>query len=172
MWFACSHGAPEHVFYFLFFFINAAQSAVKKTFLASAIRKCGGNEEKGGQLYNAYGSNGQVCCLYTGHYGQLQKTSFFLDIWRRNPCDDELLLVLLHVMLKMICNSGACLISNLEGQMLKSQIQKVESRFGIKQVSRKWRINSNPWDLALARYLLFLFFMSDLHPWKLLSSFH
>ncbi|XP_054794994.1 thylakoid lumenal 29 kDa protein, chloroplastic-like [Prosopis cineraria] len=37
----------------------AAQSAVKGTFLASAIRKCGGNEEKGNLLYNAYGSNGQ-----------------------------------------------------------------------------------------------------------------
>ncbi len=39
----------------------AAQSATKSTFLAAAIRKCGGNEEKGGLLYNAYGSNGQVC---------------------------------------------------------------------------------------------------------------
>lgn len=37
----------------------AAQSAVKTTFLASAIRKCGGNEEKGQLLYTAYGSNGQ-----------------------------------------------------------------------------------------------------------------
>lgn len=37
----------------------AAQSAVKDTFLASAIRKCGGNEEKGRLLYTAYGSNGQ-----------------------------------------------------------------------------------------------------------------
>ncbi|KAJ3680739.1 hypothetical protein LUZ60_017017 [Juncus effusus] len=37
----------------------AAQSAVKKTFLDSAIRKCGGNEEKGRTLYSAYGSNGQ-----------------------------------------------------------------------------------------------------------------
>ncbi|XP_030542757.1 thylakoid lumenal 29 kDa protein, chloroplastic [Rhodamnia argentea] len=37
----------------------AAESAVKATFLASAIRKCGGNEEKGGLLYTAYGSNGQ-----------------------------------------------------------------------------------------------------------------
>ena len=37
----------------------AAQSAVKSTFLASAIRKCGGNEEKGSILYSAYGSNGQ-----------------------------------------------------------------------------------------------------------------
>ncbi|EEF48551.1 peroxidase, putative [Ricinus communis] len=35
------------------------QSAVKSTFLASAIRKCGGNEEKGTLLYSAYGSNGQ-----------------------------------------------------------------------------------------------------------------
>ncbi|KAL4559025.1 hypothetical protein LXL04_031157 [Taraxacum kok-saghyz] len=37
----------------------AAQSAVKYTFLASAIRKCGGNEEKGNLLYSAYGSSGQ-----------------------------------------------------------------------------------------------------------------
>ncbi|XP_042499114.1 thylakoid lumenal 29 kDa protein, chloroplastic isoform X3 [Macadamia integrifolia] len=37
----------------------AAQSAIKSTFLASAIRKCGGNEEKGALLYTAYGSNGQ-----------------------------------------------------------------------------------------------------------------
>ncbi|XP_044511545.1 thylakoid lumenal 29 kDa protein, chloroplastic-like isoform X1 [Mangifera indica] len=37
----------------------AAQSALKATFLATAIRKCGGNEEKGRLLYTAYGSNGQ-----------------------------------------------------------------------------------------------------------------
>ncbi|KAE8099946.1 hypothetical protein FH972_017889 [Carpinus fangiana] len=37
----------------------AAQSAVKATFLASAIRKCGGNVEKGNLLYTAYGSSGQ-----------------------------------------------------------------------------------------------------------------
>ncbi|XP_057725632.1 thylakoid lumenal 29 kDa protein, chloroplastic isoform X1 [Arachis stenosperma] len=37
----------------------AAQSAVKSTFVAAAIRKCGGNEEKGNLLYTAYGSNGQ-----------------------------------------------------------------------------------------------------------------
>ncbi|GLU16151.1 hypothetical protein SLE2022_325990 [Rubroshorea leprosula] len=37
----------------------AAQGATKATFLASAIRKCGGNEEKGRLLYTAYGSNGQ-----------------------------------------------------------------------------------------------------------------
>uniref|UniRef100_A0A7C9DYB3 L-ascorbate peroxidase n=1 Tax=Opuntia streptacantha TaxID=393608 RepID=A0A7C9DYB3_OPUST len=37
----------------------AAQAATKATFLASAIRKCGGNEEKGALLYTAYGSNGQ-----------------------------------------------------------------------------------------------------------------
>ncbi|KAG9137121.1 hypothetical protein Leryth_011949 [Lithospermum erythrorhizon] len=37
----------------------AAQSAVKSTFLASAIRKCGGNVEKGSLLYTAYGSSGQ-----------------------------------------------------------------------------------------------------------------
>lgn len=37
----------------------AAQSALKATFLESAIRKCGGNEEKGNLLYSAYGSSGQ-----------------------------------------------------------------------------------------------------------------
>ncbi|KAL2893716.1 Thylakoid lumenal 29 kDa protein chloroplastic [Bienertia sinuspersici] len=37
----------------------AAQSAVKNTFVAAAIRKCGGDEEKGAKLYNIYGSNGQ-----------------------------------------------------------------------------------------------------------------
>ncbi|XP_040367947.1 thylakoid lumenal 29 kDa protein, chloroplastic isoform X2 [Rosa chinensis] len=37
----------------------AAQSAIKQTFLASAICKCGGNVEKGSLLYTAYGSNGQ-----------------------------------------------------------------------------------------------------------------
>ncbi|CAN0877313.1 Thylakoid lumenal 29 kDa protein, chloroplastic [Linum grandiflorum] len=36
-----------------------AQSALKATFLASAIRKCGGNVEKGSLLYTAYGSTGQ-----------------------------------------------------------------------------------------------------------------
>ncbi|KAI3883038.1 hypothetical protein MKX03_003463 [Papaver bracteatum] len=38
---------------------NAAQSAVKNTFLSAAIRKAGGNEEKGNLLYTAYGSAGQ-----------------------------------------------------------------------------------------------------------------
>ncbi|CAM8973153.1 unnamed protein product [Rhodiola kirilowii] len=37
----------------------SAQSALKRTFLDAAIRKCGGNEEKGSLLYTAYGSNGQ-----------------------------------------------------------------------------------------------------------------
>ncbi|XP_021285475.1 thylakoid lumenal 29 kDa protein, chloroplastic [Herrania umbratica] len=37
----------------------AAQTATKATFVASAIRKCGGNEEKGSFLYSVYGSNGQ-----------------------------------------------------------------------------------------------------------------
>ncbi|XVE95259.1 hypothetical protein REPUB_Repub02eG0080800 [Reevesia pubescens] len=38
----------------------AAQGAVKSTFLTAAIRKCGGNEEKGRTMYAAYGSNGQA----------------------------------------------------------------------------------------------------------------
>ncbi|CAH9085712.1 unnamed protein product [Cuscuta epithymum] len=36
-----------------------AQSAVKKTCLDAAIRKCGGNAEKGTLLYSVYGSNAQ-----------------------------------------------------------------------------------------------------------------
>jgi hypothetical protein len=43
-----------------FCLFSAGQSAVKATFLASAIRKCGGNEQKGSLLYSAYGSSGQV----------------------------------------------------------------------------------------------------------------
>ncbi|KAM7269706.1 hypothetical protein ACFE04_025203 [Oxalis oulophora] len=35
------------------------QSAIKTTFIEAAIRKCGGNEEKGRLLYTAYGSTGQ-----------------------------------------------------------------------------------------------------------------
>lgn len=45
--------------------------------------------------------------------------------------------LLLHVMFTLIGSSGACLIDNLGGQMLKNQIQKVEFPNGIKQVSRK-----------------------------------
>ncbi|PIN03580.1 L-ascorbate peroxidase [Handroanthus impetiginosus] len=41
----------------------AAQSAVKSTFLSSAIKKCGGNEEKGALLYTAYGSSGQLAVM-------------------------------------------------------------------------------------------------------------
>uniref|UniRef100_A0A2N9IYK3 Thylakoid lumenal 29 kDa protein, chloroplastic n=1 Tax=Fagus sylvatica TaxID=28930 RepID=A0A2N9IYK3_FAGSY len=37
----------------------AAQGAVKATFLAASIRKCGGNVEKGRLLYTAFGSAGQ-----------------------------------------------------------------------------------------------------------------
>lgn len=37
----------------------AGQVATKATFLAAAIRKCGGNEEKGTFLYGVYGSSGQ-----------------------------------------------------------------------------------------------------------------
>ncbi|XP_062184539.1 thylakoid lumenal 29 kDa protein, chloroplastic isoform X3 [Phragmites australis] len=39
--------------------IRLAQSALKRSFLDAAIAKCGGNEEKGRTLYQAYGSNGQ-----------------------------------------------------------------------------------------------------------------
>ncbi|GAB4861282.1 Thylakoid lumenal 29 kDa protein, chloroplastic [Ancistrocladus abbreviatus] len=41
------------------YFSVKAQAATKATFLAAAIRKCGGNEEKGTLRYTAYGSNGQ-----------------------------------------------------------------------------------------------------------------
>eukprot|EP00249_Psilotum_nudum_P025279 c29603_g1_i1 orf=680-1726(+) len=37
----------------------AGQAATKRTFLNAAIKKCGGNEEKGIRLYTVYGSNGQ-----------------------------------------------------------------------------------------------------------------
>lgn len=47
----------------------AAQSAVKSTFLAAAIRKCGGKEEKGNLLYSAYGSNGQWA-LFNKQFGR------------------------------------------------------------------------------------------------------
>lgn len=40
--------------------MNIAQASIKKTFLDSAIQKCGGKEDKGKLLYTAYGSNGQV----------------------------------------------------------------------------------------------------------------
>ena len=45
--------------------IFVAQNAVETTFLATAICKCGGNEEKGKTLYNAYRLNGQVCIFFT-----------------------------------------------------------------------------------------------------------
>lgn len=48
----------------------AAQSAMKSSFLASAIRKCGGNEEKGNILYSAYGSSGQWG-LFDRNFGRL-----------------------------------------------------------------------------------------------------
>ncbi|KAK4428616.1 Thylakoid lumenal protein, chloroplastic [Sesamum alatum] len=47
-----------------------AQIAVKSTFLSSAIRKCGGNEEKGTLLYSAYGSSGQWG-LFDKQFGRL-----------------------------------------------------------------------------------------------------
>lgn len=43
--------------------INTAQSAIKKTFLDSAIKKSGGKEDKGIFLYTVYGSSGQVGSL-------------------------------------------------------------------------------------------------------------
>ncbi|KAL9254505.1 Thylakoid lumenal 29 kDa protein, chloroplastic-like protein [Drosera capensis] len=55
----------------------AAQSAVKATFLAAAIRKCGGNVEKGSLLYTAYGS--------TGQWGQFDKI-----FWRTDADEPDL----------------------------------------------------------------------------------
>lgn len=43
--------------------INTARSAIKKTFLDSAIKKSGGKEDKGIFLYTVYGSSGQVVPL-------------------------------------------------------------------------------------------------------------
>lgn len=37
----------------------AGRAATRNTFLSAAIRKCGGNEEKGRTLYTAFGSDGQ-----------------------------------------------------------------------------------------------------------------
>ncbi|KAJ7528906.1 hypothetical protein O6H91_15G081000 [Diphasiastrum complanatum] len=37
----------------------AGQSAAKRTFLDAAIKKCGGDENKGSQVFTAFGSNGQ-----------------------------------------------------------------------------------------------------------------
>lgn len=51
----------------------AGQSAVKFTYLASAIRKCGGNEEKGNLLYTAYGSAGQWG-LFDRNFGRSDAT--------------------------------------------------------------------------------------------------
>ncbi|RID70574.1 hypothetical protein BRARA_C02583 [Brassica rapa] len=51
----------------------AGQAAVKATFLASAIRKCGGNEEKGNLLYTAYGSSGQWS-LFDRQFGRSDAT--------------------------------------------------------------------------------------------------
>src|SRR4051794_23279749 len=45
-------------------FVCVAQSAVKRTFIQSAVRKCGGDQKKGEQLYTAYGSTGQVSSGY------------------------------------------------------------------------------------------------------------
>lgn len=70
-----------------FLLLDAAQSAVKSTFIASAISKCGGNVEKGTLLYSAYGSNGQVrfpwlvqkhCYLWTPRISPF----YYLMSWR------------------------------------------------------------------------------------------
>ncbi|GAB2299194.1 hypothetical protein Dimus_033265 [Dionaea muscipula] len=41
--------------------MKRSNTVVKDTFLPAAIRKCGGNAEKGKLVYTAYGSSGQVC---------------------------------------------------------------------------------------------------------------
>ena len=58
VWKTDNANSPDSIY-----LIFIAQGAVKYTFLAAAIRKCGGNEEKGRTLYAAYGSNGQVFFL-------------------------------------------------------------------------------------------------------------
>lgn len=117
--------------------VIVGQSAVKSTFLASAIRKCGGNEEKGNLLYTAYGSAGQVhnamSCWCTSTF--LSRDTLFKS--RLNCCESI---------------SGACLIEILEGLMQQSQIQKVESHSGEKQLCKRWKISSLPLDWVLVRY--------------------
>lgn len=124
--------------------VSIGQSAVKSTFLASAIRKCGGNEEKGNLLYTAYGSAGQVnnaiLCV-------LSRRVFFKS--RLNRCESV---------------SGACLIEISEGVMQLRQIQKAESHSGVKQLCKRWKISSLPLDWVLVRYMImgFKIRLSDL----------
>ncbi|KAL2653653.1 hypothetical protein R1flu_021781 [Riccia fluitans] len=59
------------------------QSATKRTFIDAAIRKCGGNEEKGQQLYQAYGSSGQ--------WGQFDKLLGRSDVSEADPSGRVLL---------------------------------------------------------------------------------
>lgn len=117
--------------------MNAAQTAVKSTFLASAIRKCGGNEEKGALLYSAYGSSGQVCCVFLETLDNFNRHAFYHGFLEKKSMRSSVITCALHVMLKLNSNSGAFLISNLGGQMPMNQIQKGEFPYGIKLVSRK-----------------------------------
>lgn len=55
----------------------AAQSAVKRTFIQAAVRKCGGDQKKGEQLYTAYGS--------TGQWGQFDKLLGRADASEADP---------------------------------------------------------------------------------------
>lgn len=55
----------------------AAQAAVKRTFIQSAVRKCGGDQKKGEQLYTAYGS--------TGQWGQFDKLLGRADAGEADP---------------------------------------------------------------------------------------
>lgn len=65
----------------LYLILTTAQSALKRTFLDAAIRKCGGNEEKGNLLYTAYGSNGQVTNQIATQFVKHKKKSQHLIIY-------------------------------------------------------------------------------------------
>ena len=95
-------------------FGSVGQAAVKATFLASAIRKCGGNEEKGNLLYTAYGSSGQVTQCYPVMTHCSKMEADFCELY-----------------------SGVCLIDNSEGVMQQRQIQKGGSHYGEKQLFKR-----------------------------------
>ncbi|XP_040951032.1 thylakoid lumenal 29 kDa protein, chloroplastic isoform X3 [Gossypium hirsutum] len=127
----------------------AAQAAVKSTFLAAAIRKCGGNEDKGRTLYAAYGSSGQVFSFLLAYFISLSQNSisshliryrcFLLEFVVLNTVNViEVGTSLLLILLLLYCaDSGACSTGSLDEVMLKSQTQREECLFGRKQVCRK-----------------------------------
>ncbi|GAV87603.1 LOW QUALITY PROTEIN: peroxidase domain-containing protein, partial [Cephalotus follicularis] len=61
------------------------QTYPKATFLVVAIRKCGGNEEKGGLLYNAHDSNGQWG-LFERQFGRADAEPYLegrVPVWKK-----------------------------------------------------------------------------------------